>query len=275
MNENSNYFKIRQIKEGVTLIEGVANEYCYLIEGTERALLIDTLTGIGNIRLLCEQLTNKPISVVNTHGHFDHAGGNFAFSEVWIHPKDIQLMYKNCTIQQRENFAIEFCENKFWNKEDVEEVKQLHCNPVSEGYRFELGDRVLEVIETPGHTRGSICLLDKANRMLFAGDTCNTNTLIYLDWSCSVKKYLESLRKLKSIQDLFDLFFICHEETPLDKSCIEDAILCCEEILAGTDDSEAGENLGIPCLYAKKRDSRNRRLDGRLGNIAYSRNNIR
>lgn len=275
MGRNFDYFKICPIEKGLTLIQGVANEYCYLIEGTERALLIDTLTGIGNIRLICESLTNKPISVVNTHGHFDHAGGNFVFSEVWIHPIDIALMYQCCTSEQREDFAERFCASQFWDKADVVQVKQLVCNPVNEGYRFDLGGRILEVIETPGHTKGSICLLDRENRMLFAGDICNTNTLLHLECSCSIDKYLISLKKLKELQKSFDMYFICHEETPLDKSCIDDAIMCCEEILSGTDDAEPGESLGIPCLYAKKRDNKNKRLDGRLGNIAYRLDNIR
>jgi glyoxylase-like metal-dependent hydrolase (beta-lactamase superfamily II) len=224
---------------------------------------------------VCEGLTDKPISVINTHGHFDHAGGNFAFSEIWIHPMDLPLMYTQCTVSQREKFAMGFCTTAFWNKEDVEQIKPLICNDAREGMKFELGGRMLEVLETPGHTRGSICLLDKKNRLLFAGDTCNTNTLLYLDGSSTVEKYLSSLKKLKQQQNLFDTYLICHEDTPLDKSCIDDAICCCEEILAGTDDAEPGENLGLSCLYAKKRDTRNRRLDGRLGNVAYMRNNIR
>jgi len=275
MGDHCNYFKTRPIEERVTLIQGVANEYCYLVEGTERALLIDTLTGIGNIRLYCEELTDKPISVINTHGHFDHAGGNFVFQEAWIHPMDIPLMYQQCTVQRRENFARIFYSASFCSNDDLEPIRPLICNHAKEGHKFELGDRVLEVIETPGHTRGSICLLDEKNRILFAGDTCNTNTLLYLEGSCTINEYLESLKKLKKFQALFDLYLICHEETPLDKSCIEDAILCCEDILAGTDDAEPGENLGVACLYAKKRDHKNRRLDGRLGNIAYTRDKIR
>lgn len=275
MGDNSNYFKIRPIEAGVTLIQGIAGEYCYLVEGSERALLIDTLTGIGDIRPIYEGITDKPVSVINTHGHFDHAGGNFVFQEVWINSMDVPLMYKHCTVEQRENFARAFCDTAFWSKDDVEQVRPLVCNHAYEGYSFELGGRVLEVVETPGHTRGSICLLDKKNRMLFAGDTCNTNTLLHLEGSCTVEEYLQSLKKLKKLQNLFNKYYICHEETPLDKSCIDDAIICCEEILAGIDDAEPGENLGVPCLYAKKRDNKNRRLDGRLGNVAYSRTGIR
>ena len=49
----------------------------YLILGCEKALLLDTGMGLGgNIRLLVEQLTKLPITVVNTHSHFDHTGGN-------------------------------------------------------------------------------------------------------------------------------------------------------------------------------------------------------
>ena len=47
----------------------------YLILGKERALLLDTGMGIGNIRAVAERLTKLPITVVNSHSHFDHVGG--------------------------------------------------------------------------------------------------------------------------------------------------------------------------------------------------------
>ena len=63
--------------------------YSYLLEGGERAMLIDTMFGYGNLRAFCRELTDRPVFLVNTHYHGDHAGGNFDFDECYIHALDI------------------------------------------------------------------------------------------------------------------------------------------------------------------------------------------
>ena len=63
--------------------------YSYLLEGDERAMVIDTMFGYGNLKTFCRELTDRPLFLVNTHYHGDHAGGNFDFDERWIHAADI------------------------------------------------------------------------------------------------------------------------------------------------------------------------------------------
>lgn len=285
--KDSNFFKCKKINEGTTLIIGPGKVYCYLLEGENKALLIDTLCGIGNIAEYCRELTDLPVIVANTHGHFDHVAGNFVFEEVYIHPEDVDMMYKMCTVEAREDYVrnqqAKFNEPMEWNASDVAETKPIRCIPIKDGFKFDLGGRNVEVIETPGHTRGSVCFLDKEHRQLFAGDSCNTNTIIFaipgITAATSVEEYLSSLQKLKKHLDSFDTYYVSHGINPIDKSCINDAIECCEQIMAGTDDAEPGIFLGqYPCLYAKKisrtKEGFTNRLDGRIGNIAYSKDNI-
>ena len=66
----------------------------FLIEGDESAMLIDTGAGIGDLKAQVEQLTDKPVIVVNTHGHLDHTGGNMQFKEVWVDPDDLEMNQK-------------------------------------------------------------------------------------------------------------------------------------------------------------------------------------
>ena len=68
---------------------------CYLVEGENYALLIDTIMGFGDLNAFCRTLTDKPIKVVNTHGHGDHVCGNFHFDSCYIHPRDMALMWEN------------------------------------------------------------------------------------------------------------------------------------------------------------------------------------
>ena len=74
---------------------GIAN--CYLLIGEERALLIDCGLGIGDIKGAVEKITDKPILVVATHGHVDHAGGDGQFEKIYVHTLDTGKTYNFMT----------------------------------------------------------------------------------------------------------------------------------------------------------------------------------
>ena len=97
---------------------------------------------------------------------------------------------------------------------------------------FRSGGRTLEVIETPGHTRGCICFLDRENQYLFAGDTgCNREILVYFDHSGTVKDVMESDEKLLALKDQYKEIWPGHHECPMDASIIEDYRQATETIL--------------------------------------------
>ena len=82
------FFKTSLIGEGIWSISGSANDQMYLVQGRDKALLVDTGMGVGDLAGLVRSLTSLPVMVVNTHGHPDHAGGNGGFDEVYLHPAD-------------------------------------------------------------------------------------------------------------------------------------------------------------------------------------------
>ncbi|MDR0641624.1 MAG: MBL fold metallo-hydrolase [Treponema sp.] len=275
---DSKFFTTKEIAPGTTLIGGLGNEQCYLLEGKDRALLIDALTGAGNLRAFCRELTDLPVTLVNTHGHLDHAGGNFDFGECFIHPGDIPLVYEIETAG-RMGFVANMMKttgrNMVLREEDFTAPRPIKTLPVTGGYVFDLGGRKIEVITVPGHTRGTIVLLDRGSRLLFSGDACNVNTLLFLPHSTSIEEYRESLLHFKTFQPYFDVMWGGHGPWEVPKIIIDEAIELCDEILAGTDDAEPNEFLGRPCFYGKKKDQQFKRLDGKLANIAYSKDNIR
>jgi hydroxyacylglutathione hydrolase len=85
------WYRVEQVGRGVWAIDEHGEVTAYLVVGSERAVLLDTGLGLGNIRDEVHQVTEKPVTVVNTHGHVDHVGGNHLFPEVYIHRDDFFL----------------------------------------------------------------------------------------------------------------------------------------------------------------------------------------
>ncbi|MDR1219320.1 MAG: MBL fold metallo-hydrolase [Treponema sp.] len=274
---NSKFFTTKEIAPHTTAIIGLGNELCYLVEGNTKALLIDSLLGVGNLRAFCRELTDAPITLVNTHGHVDHIGGNFDFDECYIHPNDIALMY------EKEELRAGYVQNGIKNsgkhlvllESDFTIAKPMKTLPVYEGFVFDLGERLIEVIAVPGHTAGTIVLLDRSNGIVFSGDACNANTLLFLPHSTSIEAYRESLVHFKQFQPCFAEMWGGDGLRAVPKVVIDEAVALCDEILAGTDDAVESEHLGRPCFYGKKKDANFKRLDGKIANIAYSRDKIR
>ena len=84
-------FQILKKTEHVFHINDGSGAFVTLVEGKNRALLVDTSWGIKDLRSLVEKLISVPYTVVNTHGHPDHCYGNFQFDEVLVPEKDVDV----------------------------------------------------------------------------------------------------------------------------------------------------------------------------------------
>lgn len=199
------WFATRQLEPGVFLVAEPVHVSSYLVVGSERAALIDTGLGIGDVRAAVERLTDRPVVVVNTHHHFDHVGGNHRFGDVRIHEAGAGLLgeevprshleaYLDWTRRMLEAWAelrrADEGTFAFVAEETTPRPLPASFDPSSwrivppaptgllrEGDEVDLGDRALRVLHTPGHTPDSICLLDEASGALFAGDTVNTGPI--------------------------------------------------------------------------------------------------
>ncbi len=130
----------------------VYNESIYVLEGTDKALVIDAGSRVPNLDKAVAALTDKPVIMALTHGHGDHIGGIGCFPEVWIHPDD-RGMIRNY-------------EGK--------------VNLLVDGQVIDLGGRQVEVMHTPGHTAGSVTFFDKERHYGFSGDAFgSTNLLLF------------------------------------------------------------------------------------------------
>ena len=272
-------FTAQRLPNGVTEITDLSGVHCFLVEGRDKALLIDTMTGLRGLPAFVATLTDLPVEVALTHGHMDHAGGVFEFGRCYIHPADIPML-DGRTLPARMGYVRGQLQAQ--GETDLpDEAAFVPDSPVEfsalqAGDRLDLGGRVLEVLHVPGHTRGSLCYLDTASGDFFAGDACNNNTLLMMDVSATIEEYLEALLALKERQGDIRRFYLFHGPSLQDKSCIDDNIQCCRDILAGTDDRVPVDFLGRPGYLAKERTPGTfSRKDGRFGNVVYNPQQVR
>jgi hydroxyacylglutathione hydrolase len=230
------WFTAERVAPGVWRIDDHGSDNVWLVEGTDRALLIDTGTGVSDLAACAKSLTARPLVVVNTHGHPDHAGGDFQFDTVYAHPADLGLIGR---FTSSENRAASAASARQRSPEldpfILRDARPFDCGrirPVTAGFRFDLGGRTLEVIETPGHTPGSICLLDSAARLLFAGDNDNTLVWLFLKDCLPLEDYLATLERLKTRASGFDTLLPGHGG-PIDAAFLDEQIVCCRNILTG------------------------------------------
>lgn len=247
-----NGFTAQLVAKNVWAIDEFGIDIMYLIIGTKKALLIDTGIGIGDINLVVKELTPLPLYVVNSHHHYDHVGGNGRFTKVYAHSKAVPTILEQNNITFRKDFFMsQESRSEYTHKASlrayIEDIKSYEIQGISEGDSFDLGDRIIEVIFTPGHTKDSICLLDLQNKLLFSADTIvSTPTLILDTFSDTLSNYLNSLIKLKSYKNSYNLIFPGHYIRPIGQNYIDDMIICTQNILQNP---TIGEN--AECNMAK------------------------
>lgn len=272
----SKFFTARRIFENVTQIEGLGRELCYLVEGNDRALLIDGLTGVGSLKAFVRELTDLPVTLALTHGHVDHAGASFEYGACLMHPDDVALLYAHGVPERRFGFVQRETEPGAFKPvmEDVVPLCAVRTLPLYDGAKIDLGIVELEIIGVPGHSHGTLVFLDRAHRAVYSGDACNPNTLLALEGSATIETYRESLLHFASFADEFDCLYGGHGTSPVPKSILAEAVTLCDEIMAGTDDAFAKSYIGRDFLYARRFSDDFRREDGGLANIAYKKENI-
>lgn len=219
--------------------------YLYLLVGKERALLIDTAYGFTDIPAAIKSITDLPLTVVNTHGHMDHMHGNHLYPEVYLSAKDEEVFARHNDpnylmgllkgVAEQNKIPMFLLKLPFLHvKEIAASYPSVHRPLPSERF-FELGDRRVSVIEMPGHTTGSICLLDEKNGWLFSGDNnCEPGVLLSFPESTSVAVFREGIRKLRALADEGRIakIFPSHQTTPLGPEHLKKFEAACDAFLA-------------------------------------------
>lgn len=232
------YF-IEEIAPGCFKIYEQRSACMYLVCGTEKACLIDTAFGLTDLKELVRQFTGLPVTVVNTHGHTDHVLGNLWFREnVYMHPADRPLyegLAAGFTQMIRDPQVLESF-GEFISKLDPASIRFPQANDLHEGDVIDLGGRKLEVLELPGHTPGSVVLMDRAAKICYSGDAIIEHLWMFLDESLPPEAYLAGLRRVygvleeAGIEKIYDGHF---SYVPLTLPKVAAMISGVEDVIAG------------------------------------------
>ncbi len=215
---------IKEMAPGIYLMDEAHEATGYLVVGGDKACVIDTMNGYNDLYAAVRGITDKPVTVINTHGHPDHIFGNMYFDHAWLHPADLPL-------------ARSFAEDPGF----VRMLEERHRTmppflEVREGDVFDLGGRHLEVYELPGHTAGGIVLLLREDRILFTGDSVNHHLWMQLDGCSPMDEFVRNLDRILFLEEKADRILHGHADDYDDISlmrCLRDGA----EALANGDTS--------------------------------------
>lgn len=211
--------EIIKINENTWRIEDSGVRF-FLLAGAKKALLIDSGMQVNNAKEIAEDLVDLPVELLNTHGDIDHVGSNAEFDCFYMNPAEASNYYNS---QKQTGTII----------------------PVTDGDIIDLGGRELEIITLPGHTPGSIAVLDKNNRVLISGDPIQDGNIFMFGVQREMHAYLLSLEKLEKYKDAFDTIYPSHGSFPVGPELIDSLHEGASRILAGEVEGSEAEFHGM------------------------------
>jgi glyoxylase-like metal-dependent hydrolase (beta-lactamase superfamily II) len=209
----------------------------YLVTGDKQALLFDTGMGMGDLRRVTAELTQLPIIVLNSHTHNDHVGDNWQFKT--IYGMNTDFTRKNAR-GSRDDAQAEIAPDQMCG--DLPkgfDPKTYATRPwkitsyTHDGDRIDLGGRWLEVIATPGHTPDAISLLDRANGLLFTGDTYYPATIWLYRPETDLEAYAASIRRLAALAPQIKMVLGAHNIPVATPSVLPQLVTAFEAVRAG------------------------------------------
>lgn len=163
----------------------------FLLEGNDKAVMIDSGMNCLDAMALAKKITDKPLMLLNTHGDVDHVSGTGSFSQIYMHRFD----FEDCGIASK--------------------FPDTALAPIDDGDIIDPGNRPLKIIHIPGHTKGSVAILDVSRRVLYSGDSVQKGYIFMFGPQREPEKYEASLDKLIALKSDYDFIYASHDEFSL------------------------------------------------------------
>lgn len=238
---------VTELASGVYQISDYKLVSYYLIIGSTKAALIDAGAGLDDPWPDIKKLTDKPVTLLLTHGHPDHIGNAYYFDEIWMNNADKELATKyNDDVEGFKDYVRTRTPRRNPGEGHAEFLESLvpdtrppmfEFSDLVDGQQVDLGDRTLEIIATPGHTPGSLSILDGTSRLLITGDALNESSIIPNKEGGTrdeIAAMAATLRKMQAREADFDQTCPGHDGTTLDKQLISDFLYLCDGLLDGS-----------------------------------------
>lgn len=239
------WFEVYELPEGTYAIYEpyqFQEAISYLVLGDERAALIDSGNGIGDIASVVSELTDLPVTVLLTHEHPDHFGGAHAFDDVAMFDEPQALERVRAGVAN-ERARRSVTGDQVWKPlpagVDPESFVVNGVEPstlLADGDVIDLGGRRLELVRTPGHSPGSVCYLDRENRVLFTGDHFYPGPLYAMGSGVDIDAYVASNDRLAELVSDYDHVLSGHNEPWIDSDVIPRVSVAFRTILDGGGD---------------------------------------
>jgi len=218
---------------------GQGSVYMYLLVGSKKALLVDSGYGLLDLQSIIATVTDKPVICVCTHGHVDHALGACQFEEAYLHSKDFDVYARHTDSTFITDMGLKglmmrpprFMRNNPSYLALVEKMAGKQYTPLQEldGVNsFALGGRIVSWRHVPGHTQGTVAIIDEANKVAFDADACAPGAWLFLEESSPLPDYLKELERYKAFLDELSIEYryVGHAKKALGEKYLRQLIKC-------------------------------------------------
>jgi glyoxylase-like metal-dependent hydrolase (beta-lactamase superfamily II) len=234
------WFEVYKVSPGVFAIyepHQAEEVISYLIVGHKQALLFDTGMGMGDIRKVTSQLTVRPVVVLNSHTHDDHVGGNWQFPFAYGMDTDFTRASARGSREdaQAEIAPDQLCGElpKGFNPKTYVTKPWKISRLIHDGFKIDLGGRTLEILSTPGHTPDAISLIDRANGLLFTGDTYYPAPIWLFRPETDFEAYVASVKRLAALAPQLKLVLGAHNIPVASPDVLPRLAAAIQSVLAG------------------------------------------
>ena len=196
--------RVEMIRPGVYRLDDWFMSSCYLITGTERALLVDTTMAHADLMDTVRGLTSLPVSVAVTHPHLDHMLHAYAFDTVYLHERDaaqLDAHLASMARMLRGDTGMDILTDMVPDFLD----RALHVQgvvPMKDGDVIDLGGGVqVEMMELGGHMQNHVVFADHGHRCVFTGDAVGSGYVVGVNYPKD--RFLETYRWYRENLDRF------------------------------------------------------------------------